>query len=129
MLAKGNDNDLKSAAEMEVPTPPAGPEARFKLADTWWDLAQSRNGRERKQILLHAADWYQQARPDVASELLKAKAEKRIKEAAQPDIVAAKQLADHDPAENGAKMTPSRAPDSEPAQVEGCHPPTWQDAP
>ncbi len=81
-LVKGNDKGLQRAAQMEAPAPPTTAEDQIKLADAWWDLAQSRHAPQREQLLLHAGWWYEKAEGSVNGGLLKSKIEKRLGEIA-----------------------------------------------
>jgi formylglycine-generating enzyme required for sulfatase activity len=61
-LLKCGDKGLQRAAAMETPTWPTTGSAMLKLADAWWNLAQSHRGLPRGQLLSHAAAWYERAR-------------------------------------------------------------------
>lgn len=81
-LAKGSDEPIKKLAAEELASPPKEVNSQLKLADAWWDLGQSRKGRERDAILLHAGSWYKAVQPGVTG-LVKVKVEKRLAETTQ----------------------------------------------
>ena len=68
-LLKSGDKDLQRVAAMETPTPPATGDDQIKLADAWWDLAQSRHSPQREQVLVHAGSWYEKAAATVTASL------------------------------------------------------------
>jgi hypothetical protein len=78
-LAKAGDASLKALADRESTSPPTAQPDQIKLADAWYDLAQSKKGDEQDLCLLAAAQWYKQAGSSVAG-LLKLKIEKRLEE-------------------------------------------------
>jgi formylglycine-generating enzyme required for sulfatase activity len=82
MLALGSDPALKDPAVKELAGADS-PDAQVALGDGWWDLAQTKDGRERKSYLLRAAHWYQKAQPTVTSALVKVKVQKRLEEIAR----------------------------------------------
>jgi len=82
-LAKGSDKPLKDLANQELTAPPTEAADQIKLADAWWDLAQSAKGEQKDAILLRAGFWYEQAQPDVTSTLLQTKVRKRLEEIAK----------------------------------------------
>ena len=84
-LVKGSDEKLKTAAQMETALPPEDAEGQIRLADAWWDLAQSRHSPVREQILLHAGSWYERAHEAIPAGLLKTKVERRQAEIAAAD--------------------------------------------
>lgn len=79
-LAKGSDESLKRLASEELSSSPTSTEAQLKLADAWWNLAESRKGREKDSLLLHAASWYQAAHAATTG-LVRVKVDKRLAEA------------------------------------------------
>jgi formylglycine-generating enzyme required for sulfatase activity len=79
-LVKGNDKPFQEAAGMEMPTPPATAADQIKLADAWWELAQSRHPPQRVQLLLHAGQWYEKAAASAPPGLLMSKIDKRLGE-------------------------------------------------
>ncbi len=60
LLVLGSDAELKSAAEREW-AGAATPEELLRLGTAWWNLAQTRTGREKQACLLRAGAWYQVA--------------------------------------------------------------------
>ncbi len=99
MLALGSDPALKALAVKELKGA-ASAEAQAALGDGWWDLAQTKEGRERESFLLRAGHWYQQAQADVTSALMKAKLQKRLEEISEIEQAAAQLAAPRPP---GAK--------------------------
>ncbi|HUT88234.1 MAG TPA: CARDB domain-containing protein [Thermoguttaceae bacterium] len=81
MLALGGDPALKVPAVKEL-VGADSPDAQVALGDAWWDVAQSREGRERDGFLLRAGYWYEQAQSKVASGLAKVKLDQRLAEIA-----------------------------------------------
>jgi len=81
-LAQSADPELAKLAAEDLKAPKDAPD-RLKLADAWWDLAQTRKGEEKDALMLRAGQWYKAALPDVSSSLEKVKAEKRLAEVAQ----------------------------------------------
>ena len=81
-LTKGSDPEIKTLAQRELNHPPADPAAQVDLADAWWALAQTGNQDSQSALLARAAYWYERARPQLNSPLLKAKVAKRLSELA-----------------------------------------------
>ncbi len=79
MLALGSDPGLKAIATQELKGA-TSPEAQVALGDSWWDLADTKEGEEKTVLLLRAGYWYRQAEPHVASALVKAKLERQLAE-------------------------------------------------
>ena len=79
LLAKGSDAPLKAQAAADLAIP-ADLDGFKKLADVWWNIAESQDPASRHQIQLHAAEWYEKA-ADGLSGLAKTIAEKRIADA------------------------------------------------
>jgi len=77
-LAKGSDEQLRALARQELDTPPTEAADQVKLADAWWDHAQSRKGLQKDSVLLHAGHWYQEAKPNIDSTLLEKKLAQRM---------------------------------------------------
>jgi hypothetical protein len=75
-LAKGGDAKLAALARTALADPP-GADARAKLADGWWDLADATSGVANLRLLKRAADDYQLALPGLTG-LERVLAEKRI---------------------------------------------------
>jgi hypothetical protein len=90
MLALGSDPALKAVATKELQGA-TSPEAQVVLGDDWWDLAGTREGREKEALLLRAGYWYRRAGADLLSGLVKLRVQKRLEEIAKiPDPVAAR---------------------------------------
>jgi len=80
-LAAGSDAELAAAARQDLETASDEPKDRIEAADRWWDLAEKREDRERKALLLRAGYWYRKAEANVPSAgLTRAKVEKRLKD-------------------------------------------------
>ncbi|MCX5662583.1 MAG: hypothetical protein NTW19_23120 [Planctomycetota bacterium] len=79
-LALDNDAELKALATADLKGP-AAPEAQATLADGWWAQSEKATGVVKRQLQFRAAKWYGDAAPRLTG-LTKAKAEKRMKEAA-----------------------------------------------
>ncbi len=77
-LAKCSDEGLKTAAGQELTSPPTQSAAQIKLADAWWDLAQTAQGEAKNALLRHAGWWYKKAQPDVTSVVIKEKLTQRL---------------------------------------------------
>ena len=82
MLALGSDAALKALAVKELEGP-ASADALVALGDGWWDLAETREDRERVSLLLRAGYWYGQARVRPITGLVKSKVEQRTSEIAK----------------------------------------------
>ncbi len=80
-LAKGSDPELSALAERELAAP-AEPAEQAALGDAWWDLADTREGDEKKTLLLHAGAWYKKAQRGLRG-LDRAKAAKRLEQIAE----------------------------------------------
>jgi len=79
MIALGKQSPLVALAIDEM-SPPADPETQLKLADSWWDLADTTADQNEKDRLQgRALYWYGQAMPNLAG-LPRAKVEKRLQE-------------------------------------------------
>ncbi len=80
-LSRGSDPELAALAKREIDAP-GQPVDQARLADGWWAVAQTRKGRQKKTLLLHAGDWYEKAEP-AATGLTKVKVDKRLAELAE----------------------------------------------
>ena len=78
MLALGSDAHLKALAVKELEGVASAGE-QVALGDAWWDLAQTRGGKEKESLLLQAGSWYRLAQPSVAG-LVKVKIDRRLEE-------------------------------------------------
>ena len=81
-LALGNDQELKQLAIKEL-NGVLNSKAQVALADAWWGLAQTREGREKDALMLRAGSWYEQAQESLQANLIKVKVEKRLEEIAK----------------------------------------------
>ena len=79
-LAKSSDERLKALATQEIESPPSEPSDQVRLADAWWELAQTAKDQTKDAMLLRAGSWYEQAWPKVTSVVLRSKLAKRLKE-------------------------------------------------
>lgn len=82
LLAQGGHHPLAALARDDLNSP-TDANAQIKLADGWWDLAQSQRGSAQENAMGRAAKWYAAALPNVPAGDLRAKLEKRIAEAAK----------------------------------------------
>ena len=79
MIAIGKDSPLQALAIVEM-SPPAEPEAQLKLADGWWDLADTTaDAAEKQRLQGRAMYWYGKSLPNLSG-LPKEKVEKRLQE-------------------------------------------------
>ena len=75
MLALGSDQQLKSAALLELePDPDAA-----RLGDTWWKISENLSGIAQRRVRVRAGEWYQQALPSLSG-LTRRIAESRLAE-------------------------------------------------
>jgi len=79
MLALGSDAELKTRAANDLQGAKS-PEDQAALGDTWWSLAETRQGPERESLMLRAGTWYRQAEPSLPAGLARVKIEKRLAE-------------------------------------------------
>ncbi len=77
-LAKGRDPKLADLARQEMDHP-ADPNDRTKLADGWWDRAETEESLAKPEIQSRAVFWYKQALPKLKG-LDKVRIEKRLEE-------------------------------------------------
>ncbi len=80
LLAKGSDAALAGLARRDLAAPTAAA-AQIELADSWWDLAQSKNGPDRAHLTGRAIYWYQQAQPNIHGGFTELKINKRLEAA------------------------------------------------
>jgi hypothetical protein len=80
MLAKCREKDLSTLAKLEI-SDPTSSEKRVKLADQWWDLAETFEDeiQEQYQVKVHAAQWYRKALPKLTG-IQKLRVEQRLEE-------------------------------------------------
>lgn len=99
MLALGSDPALRGPAMKEL-IGADSPDAQIALGDAWWDVAQSREARERDVFLLRAGHWYEKAQSQGTSGLAKVKLDQRLAEIAKVES----------PATEAARDRPRRGP-------------------
>jgi hypothetical protein len=78
LLAKGSDAKWKALAKKEL-ADPAGSAEQVDLAEGWFAQAGQEKGASRKQLLMRAKHWFEQATPKL-TELARFKVQKRIGE-------------------------------------------------
>jgi hypothetical protein len=78
-LAKGSDEKLKAAAELDRKAAAGGTADRVAAAEAWYDLAATADATTKPIIQVRAYEWYVKAVPELAG-LDKARAEKRVAE-------------------------------------------------
>ena len=88
MLALGSDAALKAVAIKELKGATSA-DARIALGDGWWNLAETKEGRQKDSFFLRSGYWYEQAQPGVSSALMKMKLQKRLQEIAKIEAPAA----------------------------------------
>jgi len=81
MLAQGGDAALKSLAEKDL-AQPTEPAEQVAIGDAWWATAEKGDAVAKGRLQSRTAEWYQKAIPKLSG-LSKAKAEKRVAEAAE----------------------------------------------
>ena len=79
-LAKGSDEELRQLAKAELAANAAQGAELVKLADQWWDLAQTRKDDEKLSLLEHASEQYERALTNLDAGLVRARVEKRLAE-------------------------------------------------
>jgi formylglycine-generating enzyme required for sulfatase activity/serine/threonine protein kinase len=84
-LARSGDTHWQPLAKQEVQHLPTQPDDQVKLADGWWDLAQSLPPKDKPDVLVRSGAWYREALPNLASAIAKTKVEKRLAEIAKLD--------------------------------------------
>ena len=82
MLALGSDEKLKALAKQELDGAASSAE-QAKLGDGWWELAETQEGRAKKQVQRRPVHWYRQALPGLSG-LMKDKVEKRLAKLDEP---------------------------------------------
>ncbi|MEQ8789436.1 MAG: DUF1559 domain-containing protein [Pirellulaceae bacterium] len=80
LLARGDDDELRALAEMEL-DPPALADKQVELADRWWNVGDDHPMPLRRQMQLRGVSWYQKAHAQLPEGLRKVKVEVRLKEA------------------------------------------------
>lgn len=80
-LVQGNDVTIQKLAQQEL-AEPATATAQVEVGDGWWNYGETLTGHQHRQVLLHAADWYQIAQPNLSG-LMLARIEHRLEAAAE----------------------------------------------
>ena len=80
-VLKSSDAKWKAAAQLETATS-SDAMAQAAVGDAWWDAAQTETGTAKTALLIHAADWYEQARPNLTSVIKQQLVTKRLAELA-----------------------------------------------
>ena len=78
-LALGSDPGLKAVAIKEL-RGAASADEQAAIGDMWWDLAETKRGRERDSLRLRAGSWCRQAVPNLAGGLTGLKVKQRLQE-------------------------------------------------
>ncbi len=83
MLVLGSDDELKQVATKDIE---GGKDAKEQVAigDGWWDLSETKKGREAERLKERAIHWYKQAMPGLTG-LAKDKVEKRLQDIQKTD--------------------------------------------
>ncbi len=119
LLAKGSDFDLATLARRDLNEPPSEPVEQVKLADAWYDLANTRKDtQEKNALLLRSRDWYDKARKRATSTMLKLKTAKRLDETAKIRRPKPRTPAPRMPFDPKPKPKPKPAPKPEPKPAE-----------
>ncbi len=115
-LIKSSDVKWKAAAQLETAAS-ADAMAQAAVGDAWWDAAQTETGTAKTALLIHAADWYEQARPNLTSVIKQQLVTKRLAEIAPLKSASV------------AKSSPKTKPDSTPSPFgsEPAAPKEWVD--
>jgi len=79
-LVESDDAELKAAAQSELDASSGTGAESAKVGNTWWDLAEKKEGEEKLTLMRHAAEWYEKAQGQEIKGLAKLKIEKRLKE-------------------------------------------------
>jgi len=79
LLAKGSEARLKTIALADLANP-TSPEEQAKLADLWWEYAETQSGMAQAAARARATHWYVLAEPHLQG-LAKTRAERRLREA------------------------------------------------
>jgi hypothetical protein len=102
LLAKGTVASLKDLANVDTEGT-VDPDARVKLGNGWWELAQEENGLVKKNLELRAAQWYRLALVGLAGEA-KQQVESRVAEIEEKNrALIPEQVAKNDPMANPDK--------------------------
>ena len=80
-LVKSSDAKWKAAAQLETDVS-SDAMAQAAVGDAWWEAAQSETGTAKTALLIHAADWYEQSLPNLASVIKQQLVTKRLAEIA-----------------------------------------------
>lgn len=80
LLERSQDGTLVALSQLERARPNK-PELQIQLADSWWELADQDKEEYSKQMQLRAVYWYLQSLPQLKQDLLRVKADLRVKAA------------------------------------------------
>ncbi len=86
-LMKSSDAKWKAATQLES-VASSDALAQAAVGDAWWDAAQAETGATKTALLIHAGDWYEQARPNLISVIKQQLVTKRLAEIAPLKSVA-----------------------------------------
>ena len=84
MLALGDDPAVKELAVKELLGPGSADE-KLALADGWWALGETNEGRTQNAFYARAGHWYREALPELRDGLAKLRVKKRMAEVAQAE--------------------------------------------
>ncbi len=76
-LARGDDAELAKLAQQDLEGP-ADLLGQLRLADAWWDLAQTRDDAEKDALMFRAGHWYETSPQEYLSALRAAQIEERL---------------------------------------------------
>jgi len=76
LLAKGGDDKLSEAANLELTNPTAAP-AQVKVGDAWRNIAKKSRGPAKETLKAHASQWYESALPKLQG-ITKTRVETRL---------------------------------------------------
>lgn len=127
LLARGNDQGLKQAAEKESSGEPA-PAEFVRRGDAWYDAAQNRAADEKAAWLRRATYWYQKVGAESTSALEQEKARKRLAEIAafQESLLPPDRSPPKAPPSTAAKPRGGALPVRDAMKQFGMQPPVWR---
>lgn len=104
MLALGDDAELKKLATRDIEGAKDAKE-QAALGDAWWDLSETKAGREAERMKERSYHWYKQAMPGLTG-LAKDKVEKRLQQTAMLDDRPRSQQAATEPGTEARRSKP-----------------------
>lgn len=127
MLARGNDQGLKQAAEKESGGEPA-PAEFVRRGDAWYEAAQNRTADEKAAWLRRASYWYQKVGAESTSALEQEKARKRLAEIAafQDSLLPPDKSPPKPPPSTAAKPRGGAMSVRDAMKQFGMQPPVWR---